>query len=161
MRTRTPALCLTLTCLVSNAAAWAETAKPNSDQAAIIAAAEELFAAVAAHDGTRLRQVLLPEAVFVVLDSSKPAEPVHTSTATAFIEAIEKNPASLTERMWDPQVQVDGDLAALWAPYDVHRDGKLSHCGYDAFHFVRQEGRWKMAVVSYTKHPAQMCSPHK
>lgn len=133
----------------------ANTAAP--DRAAVIAVAEELFAAMAAHDGARLRQVLLPQAVFFVMDSSKPEEPVRTSTAAAFIEAIEKTPALLLERAWDPQVQIDGNLATLWAPYDVHRDGKLSHCGYDAFHFVRLEGRWRMAVVSYTKHPPEKC----
>ena len=29
--------------------------------------------------------------------------------------------------MWDPEVQVDGDIAALWAPYDFHIGGRFSH----------------------------------
>ena len=47
-------------------------------------------------------------------------------------------------------VQVDGPLATVWAEYQVLIEGKLSHCGYDAFHLVRRSEGWKVLNVSDT-----------
>lgn len=52
--------------------------------------------------------------------------------------------------MWDAEVEVSGDLATLWAPYDFHIGERFSHCGFDAFHFVRQDGAWRIAALTYT-----------
>jgi hypothetical protein len=47
-------------------------------------------------------------------------------------------------------VQIDADLATVWAEYQVRIDGNVSHCGYDAFHLARLAGRWKIINVSDT-----------
>src|SRR5256885_3716182 len=48
------------------------------------------------------------------------AEPVDTAT-------------QFRERMWNPEVRIDGGIATLWTPYDFHVGPRFSHCGYDAF----------------------------
>ena len=57
---------------------------------------------------------------------------------------------AIDEPIRNPVVQVDGDLATVWAEYQVIIDGRISHCGYDAFHLVRLAGRWKILNVSDT-----------
>jgi len=51
-----------------------------------------------------------------------------------------------------PVVHIDGDLATVWAEYQVRLEGKVSHCGYDAFQLARLDGRWKILNVSDTFH---------
>ena len=47
-------------------------------------------------------------------------------------------------------LMVQGNLAQVWAPYDFHLDGKLSHCGIDSFSLVRNADGWRVVGVSYT-----------
>jgi hypothetical protein len=62
------------------------------------------------------------------------------------------------ERIWDPTVLVHGPLATLWAPYDIHTNGKFTHCGVDAFTLIRTNTGWKIATVAFTMEPTG-CPP--
>jgi ketosteroid isomerase-like protein len=57
----------------------------------------------------------------------------------------------IDEPLRNPVVHVSGDLASVWAEYQVRRpDNTVSHCGFDAFHLARRDGRWKFLNVSDT-----------
>lgn len=56
----------------------------------------------------------------------------------------------MTERYWDETLLVSDHLAVFWAPYDFYIEGEFSHCGTDAFEFIKVEGEWKMANSMYT-----------
>ena len=57
---------------------------------------------------------------------------------------------AIDEPIRNPVVQVDGDLATVWAEYQVIIEGRVSHCGHDAFHLARLGGQWKILNVSDT-----------
>lgn len=72
-------------------------------------------------------------------------------TAAQFIQvATPPGQPGLDEPIRNPVVHVSGDLATVWAEYQVRRDGAVTHCGFDAFHLVRRDGRWKFLNVSDT-----------
>jgi hypothetical protein len=81
-------------------------------------------------------------------------------TSEAFVRGVSGIDGEPIERMWDPVVRIDGDLAELWAPYDFYVGERFSHCGVDAVHLVRHEGRWKIAVISYTRAQPPACEMH-
>jgi hypothetical protein len=56
----------------------------------------------------------------------------------------------IDEPIRNPVVQVDGELATVWAEYQVRREGRVTHCGHDAFHLVRRDGRWRVLNVADT-----------
>jgi hypothetical protein len=56
----------------------------------------------------------------------------------------------MRERIWNPEVKVNGLIATLWAPYDFWLDGKYSHCGVDQFDFIKTEEGWKIAGGVYS-----------
>jgi hypothetical protein len=72
--------------------------------------------------------------------------------ARDFIKLVANpNQPALDEPIRNPVVQLDADLATVWAEYQVRRpDGTVSHCGYDAFHLARLGGSWKILNVSDT-----------
>lgn len=71
--------------------------------------------------------------------------------AADFIKAASNpNQPALDEPIRNPVVQIDGDLATVWAEYQVRREGRVTHCGYDAFHLARLGGKWKILNVSDT-----------
>ena len=72
-------------------------------------------------------------------------------TPAQFMTAVSRpDQPALDEPIRNPIVQIDADLASVWAEYQVRIDGKVSHCGFDAFHLARLGGRWKILNVSDT-----------
>ena len=52
-----------------------------------------------------------------------------TSTLEQLVARVEGSEQVLTERMFDPEVRVSGDLAMVWTAYDFYVGDEFSHCG--------------------------------
>jgi len=116
-------------------------------QREVLGAVNALFDAMAKHDVDASRKLILPGASFVVV---KPDGAVAMEHDTDYLDSLAKHKESFRERIWSARVTVQGDIAQVWAPYDFHLDGKLSHCGIDSFSMVRIADGWQVAGVSYT-----------
>lgn len=69
----------------------------------------------------------------------------------AFAERVGKSDTTqIEERIHNPLVRMDNDLAMVWAPFDFLVDGKVDHCGTDLFNLVRLDERWVIASVADT-----------
>jgi hypothetical protein len=58
--------------------------------------------------------------------------------------------AGWRETISDPAIEIDGDVAMVWAPFVVHVDGKVSNCGFDHFDLVRENGIWKVMNLTFS-----------
>ena len=58
--------------------------------------------------------------------------------------------AHMEERIHDPLVRTDHDLAMVWAPFEFLVDGKPDHCGTDLFNLVQTGGKWLIAGIADT-----------
>ncbi len=65
-----------------------------------------------------------------------------------FLQAVTRPGPPVVELTRNPEVRIDGDLAAVWVEYQLLVDGVVDHCGYDAFHLARLAGVWKILNVS-------------
>lgn len=54
------------------------------------------------------------------------------------------------ERISDPAIESDGDVAMVWAPYVFRVNGRVHHCGVDHFDLIRENGAWKIANASWS-----------
>jgi uncharacterized protein YecT (DUF1311 family) len=116
------------------------------DRSAVIIATSALFTAMQGKDTAALRTLMHPRAQIIAVRDGR----VSVRSVDEWIGGLGQTAGELIERMWDPRVEVDGDLATLWAPYDFHVGERFSHCGTDAFQFVRVAGAWKMITVTFT-----------
>lgn len=137
--------------LGSIAASGAETA----DERAVVAAAQKLFDAMAAHDSEMARAGVLGEGrTLAVRDNGA----VSGGTLEQFAARLSTMTEPIVERMWNPKVRIEGRLAQVWGEYDFWRAGKFSHCGVDAFDLVKTDQGWKISAISYTVHTTG-CAP--
>ena len=145
---RTSLACLALATLAPASVAFAQSA-PMTGEAADgpLAAVQALFDAMAAHDVAAARKLMAPGTQMLVV---RPDGTLHVGDEARFIEALGKDAASWQERSWDARVTVDGPMAQVWAPYDFHLDGKLSHCGTDAVTLAHGTEGWKIIAIAYT-----------
>jgi hypothetical protein len=70
-----------------------------------------------------------------------------------WIDPARKDGRALRERFWAPTVLVRGGIAVVWAPYEFWIDGKTSHCGVDAFNFIKVDDEWRIANAMWTVEP--------
>lgn len=140
-----------LGCAAAGARQPAVTAASAADRDAVIGAVQSLFDAMRTRDTVALRTIFTPSAQLVSIRTvaGAPAR-FQTQPLAAFVTAIARAPEELVERMWDPRVEIGGDLASLWAPYDFRIGANFSHCGHDAVHLVRTAEGWKIAGITYT-----------
>lgn len=59
---------------------------------------------------------------------------------------------NIKERMKDKgvQLQVHGNIAQVWAPYNLWVNDTFSHCGVDVFTLIKTASGWRIAALSYT-----------
>ena len=68
---------------------------------------------------------------------------------TMFAERVVPQRA-FQERIANPTVHVDDDIALVWAPFVVRVGGKVSNCGIDHFDLVRENGDWKVMNLTFS-----------
>jgi hypothetical protein len=55
------------------------------------------------------------------------------------------------ERIYAPEVRIDGNLATVWTFYTLHVGERFSHCGIDAFQLLKLPAGWKIVAVADTR----------
>lgn len=119
----------------------------SQDEQAVLAPVNEMFQAMTQHDAVAIKKPLLPGGTMVLMREGKP----HQLTFDAFADMVGKpGKAHIEERIHDPLVRIDNDLAVVWAPFDFLVDGKVDHCGTDLFNLVRTDGKWLVASIADT-----------
>jgi hypothetical protein len=122
-------------------------ASPEED--AVLVPINAMFAGMSARDAAAIKAPAIPGATMVLMRDGKPSQ----MTIEAFAERVGKPSPSgkpIAERIHDPLIRIDNDLAVVWAPFDFTVDGKVDHCGTDLFNLVRTDGKWMIASVADT-----------
>ena len=119
----------------------------TQDEQAVMVPITAMFDGMAKRDAAAIKKPLLPGGGMVLMRDGKPTQ----MTFDAFADAVGKpGKAQIEERIHDPLVRIDNDLAVVWAPFEFLVDGKVDHCGTDLFNLVRADGKWLIASVADT-----------
>jgi Putative lumazine-binding len=117
------------------------------EEQAVLAPIQAMFAGMAARDAAAIKAPLLPGGTLVLMRNGVPSQ----MTFDAFAERSGKPGTTHNEeKIHDPLIRIDNDLAVVWAPFDYYIDGKVDHCGTDLFNLVRKDGKWLIASVADT-----------
>jgi Putative lumazine-binding len=118
---------------------------PEED--AVLAPIHAMFDGMSHRDAAAIKAPTLPGGTMVLMRDGKPVQ----LTLESFADRVGK-PAkgTIEERIHDPIVKIDNDLAVVWAPFEFLADGKVDSCGIDLFNLVRVDGKWIIASVADT-----------
>jgi hypothetical protein len=139
-------------CVVS-----APVAAQGAEEKAISAAVDALFEGMKTKDTTAMRALFVPQARMVGVN---PRGEVTANSIDGWISSIGRSASgtALIERTWAHEVRVDGNIAQAWMQYDFHIGERFSHCGVDAFDFVKIGDAWKIVQVMDTRRTTG-CTP--
>ena len=143
------AAAIALICIVCIGALTTSLHAATPDEDAVLAPINAMFAGMSARDAAAIKLPAIPGAAMVLMRDGKPAQ----MTIEAFADRVGKpspNGKPIAERIHDPLIKIDNDLAVVWAPFDFLVDGKVDHCGTDLFNLIRTDGKWLIASVADT-----------
>ncbi|MDO1528225.1 nuclear transport factor 2 family protein [Fulvimonas sp. R45] len=135
---------LSLTLLAAPVLAAATSSTSTSGDAAVLAPVHAFFAAMSRYDQAGMRAQVLPAGMATLMRHGKPVQ----LALGEFVDHVKPGKARIEERIRDPRVSVDDDIAVVWAPYVFLLDGKPHHCGTDVFNLARVDGRWLIAGIA-------------
>lgn len=74
-------------------------------------------------------------------------------TAKEFYKSIASIPASMKfqEKILSYNIQIDGSMAHVWAPYEFYLNDKLSHTGVNTFTLFKEKDSWKIIYLIDTR----------
>ena len=127
----------------------------SPEKQAVLAPIQAMFDGMAKRDAAAILKPTMPGGGLVLMRDGKASQ----MTFAAFAERVSKpSKEKIEERIYDPVIRIDGDLAMVWAPFDFLTDGKVTHCGTDLFNLVKSDGKWMITAVADTNHAR--CEAH-
>src|SRR6185312_12599229 len=119
----------------------------TTEKQAVVATVREMFDGMSKRDAELIKKPLLIGGSMVLMRDGKPVQ----MTFQEFAARVGKpGTTHIEERIHDPLVRVDRDLAMVWAPFEFLVDGNVDHCGTDLFNLIRKDGKWLIAGVADT-----------
>lgn len=133
--------------LISSLHAKATQAPDGAEQQAVMAPITQMFDGMEKRDAALIKKPLLTGGTMVLMRDGKPVQ----MTFEDFASRVGKpGTTHIQERIHDPLLRIDHDLAVVWVPFEFLVDGKVDHCGTDLFNLVHTEGKWVIASIADT-----------
>ena len=114
---------------------------------------DDFFTAFHAKDTLALRELCHPEIVLRTVANTKEGNKLKDDKFDEFLNSIATIPANLKifEKLIDYKVDIDGNLAHVWTPYEFYVNDKLSHIGANAFTLYNDNGKWQIIHLIDTR----------
>jgi ketosteroid isomerase-like protein len=135
----------------------AAPARAQSDERAVVAAVTKFLDGIRTRDTTLMRSAVVAGATLVPVGG--PTGLGALSTLDAVIERTGKGSGpGNDEQIENPKVQIDDQLASLWAYFTLTRAGetRIDICGVNLFLLRKGPDGWKVFQIANT-HRAEGC----
>lgn len=126
---------------------------PATEEQAVLAPINQLFAAFSAGDPSGVLRVTYPDGRVTAVGTLRSGNGLRQESWSQFAARL-KPGEGFQESISDPAIEVDGDIAMVWAPFVVRVGGKVSNCGVDHFDLVRDDGAWKVMNITFSSRTA-------
>jgi len=149
-----PSSCLAIALLLIAVPASAQS--PDDEVRAVI---DQLFDGMRAGDSTAVRATFHPALTLQSVGIRDGATMMQEGSADQFVQAVgQPHEQVWDERIWDVVIHVDDPLATAWMNYAFYLGEELSHCGVNAFRFLRGADGWKILSIIDTRR-REGCAP--
>ena len=118
-----------------------------AQDSSVLSPIDAMFQGMTDRDPAAIKAAALPGTMLILMRDGKPEQ----MTIETFAEHLSKpSKTHIEERIHDPLIRMDNDLAMVWAPFVFLVDGTPDHCGTDLFNLVKTDGKWLIAGIADT-----------
>ena len=130
---------------------WNALPMDGTAEAAVMAPINAMFAGLEARDPAMiLGQTRADGGATAVSEKPDGTRAIRHESWADFAGRIKAGPEHYREKLLDPAVEIDGDIAMVWGRYVFTIDDKVHHCGVDHFDLVRENGAWKIQNITWS-----------
>jgi hypothetical protein len=122
---------------------------PDFETANVLAPIQQLFATFAAGDSAAMLRLVYPEGRVTATGERAGGSGLRRMSWTEFAQRVTPE-GRFQESISDPAIEIDGDVAMVWAPFVVRVGGKVANCGVDHFDLVRENGAWRVMNLTFS-----------
>lgn len=123
---------------------------PDFGDKEIVAVIDAMFVTLENGDGPALLKLVYPDGRVTARGTLASGFNGLRSSSFAEYAARMKPGSGFVERITNPVIEQDGDVALVWAPFTIQVAGKVTACGYDHFDLVRENGTWKVMNLTFS-----------
>lgn len=126
----------------------------DTDSEAVKTTIINFFEAFHKQDTTALKTMAKGDIKLQSISVNKEGKSVLTeSEYNQFLKSIARIPKENTfeEKLLDFNIQVDGNMANAWTPYEFWYNGNFSHCGVNSFQLIKEDDEWKIIYLVDTR----------
>ncbi|TGV04646.1 nuclear transport factor 2 family protein [Flavivirga rizhaonensis] len=126
----------------------------NDEQAEVKEAVDTFFEGFHKGDTTLMKSVIADKIIMQTAYRNKEGKDILvTDEPGKLINAIanRSDDQKWDERLLDYSIQVDGNMANAWTPYEFWFNGTFSHCGVNSFQLFKDGGQWKIIYLIDTR----------
>ena len=112
------------------------------------------FKGLQSGDTLVLKQTLRADALLQTAYFNKEGESVlKTEKLEDFLKAVaNKNPEDKwEEKLLDYHINIDGNMAHVWTPYEFYFNSNFSHCGVNSFQLFYNGKKWQIIYLIDTR----------
>ncbi|MEZ4803005.1 MAG: nuclear transport factor 2 family protein [Gelidibacter sp.] len=126
----------------------------DTDEDAVKMAIDNFFIGFHQKDRTKMKNAVTNDVVMQTVVKDKEGKSlVKTESYDKFVSSIMAIPkdASFEEKLLNFTIQIDGEMAHVWAPYGFWYNKEFSHCGVNSIQLVKMDGNWKIVYLIDTR----------
>ena len=134
----------------------------ESDKKIIKNTIDSFFIAFHDKDTVALKQYAKPTMMLQSIGKDKEQQQRLTvSKYSDFVQSIANIPddVSFEEKILEYNIQIDGDMAHVWTPYEFWLNNVLHHCGVNSFQLFKKEDNWSIIYLVDTRRTTGCSSP--
>ncbi|WP_431109235.1 nuclear transport factor 2 family protein [Winogradskyella poriferorum] len=126
----------------------------DTDSEAVKATIVNFFEAFHKQDTIALKTMAKGDIKLQSISVNKEGKSIlHESEYGQFLKNIASIPKENTfeEKLLSFNIQVDGNMANAWTPYEFWYNGNFSHCGVNSFQLMKEDDAWKIIYLVDTR----------
>ncbi|WGD34681.1 nuclear transport factor 2 family protein [Olleya sp. YS] len=126
----------------------------KEEQEQVIESINIFFAGFHTQDSTLMKSVVFKDVIMQSIGKNKDGETqLHSSGFSDFLKQIVSIPEdnSFLENLMSYSVQIDGNMANVWTPYEFWFNDQKSHCGVNSFQLIKDNDVWKIIYLVDTR----------
>ena len=126
----------------------------QSEKDEVKATVERFFEGFHKGDTTIIKETISDKIIMQTAFRNREGKDVlNSDDANKFLNAIATRPddQKWDERLLSFNIQVDGNMANAWTPYEFWFNGQFSHCGVNSFQLFKDNGSWKIIYLIDTR----------
>ena len=114
---------------------------------------DDFFVGLNGKDTTLIRKQCYKEITVQTILKTKLGNQLKTENFNDFLISIAAIPSEvkIEEKILDYKIEVDGNLAHVWTPYEFYVNGELSHKGVNSFTLFKENFDWQIIHVIDTR----------